>query len=146
MKQKPVKPAFLPRFMALLTTLLVTSIIIAILWLIFGGAPLLVSGQSGDSPPADYNASCEVDRSLYYYFGTYCLHPVYWSIPNYSPIGTALGFQNTETGQEDIGRVTTYYWDIPSQRYVYQLLWKPSPDPFQRRYALVAPENIIQLP
>lgn len=104
------------------------------------------SEYPGETPPAGYNDACEASPILYYHFGTYCLHPVYWDIPGFYPIGSAIAFQNPETGQADIGRVTSYYWDMNIQRYVYQALWLPSSDPLKRRYALVAPEALLQLP
>lgn len=108
---------------------------------------LLVSGQEnypGEAPPAGYNESCEAQPILYEYFGPFCLHPVYWDIPGYVPRGYAIGFVNPETGQNDIGRVTSYYWQ--NGQYVYQALYYPANDSLQLRYVLIAPSQLIPLP
>ena len=110
---------------------------------------LLVSGQEefpGEAPPEGYNESCEPQPFLYEHFGPYCLHPVYWDMPGYYPIGYAIAFINPETALPDIGRVTSYYWDMNTDAYVYQALVFPSPDPLQRRYLLIAPSALIALP
>lgn len=108
---------------------------------------LLVSGQvqyPGVPPPAGYNASCEAEPSLYEFFGPFCLHPVFWDIPNYIPRGKAIGFINPSTGLNDIGRVTTYYWQ--NGEYVYQALVRPSTNLLELQYFLVRPSELIPLP
>lgn len=108
---------------------------------------LLVSGQEefpGQTPPAGHNESCEASPILYEYFGTFCLHPVYWDIPGYFPRGYAIGFVNPDTGQNDIGRVSSYHWR--NGQYVYQALYYPASDPLQIKYVLIAPSQLIPLP
>lgn len=122
--------------------LIVFLLIICILLL-----PLLVSGQNlypGEAPPAGYNDSCEATPFLYEAFGPFCLHPVYWDIPNYIPRGQAIGFKNPSTGLNDIGRVTTYYWQ--NGEYVYQALVRPSTNYLELQYFLVRPSELIPLP
>lgn len=120
--------------------------ILSVLFLAFVALSLLVSGQAefpGDTPPAGYNETCEAEPILYDYFGPFCLHPVYWNIPGYYPIGSAIAFINPETNLPDVGRVTSYYWDRQFDIYVYQALYLPSADPLQRRYVLVMPSALI---
>lgn len=121
--------------------------VISILVLLFAILGLLVSGQEnypGETPPAGYNESCEAQPVLYEYFGPYCLHPVFWDIPNYVPRGDAIAFVNPDTGQNDIGRVTSYYWQ--NGQYIYQALYYPAADPLQFKYVLIAPSELIPLP
>jgi hypothetical protein len=114
---------------------------------IAGVLPLLVSGQSqypGEAPPSGYNVACEAEPFLYTAFGPFCLHPVYWDIPNYVPRGEAIGFYNTVLQANDIGRVTSYYWQ--NGEYVYQVLYMPSSNPLELKYTLVKPSELIALP
>lgn len=115
-------------------------IIIVLLFLLL---PLSAQDTGGEVPPAGYNETCEASPILYDYFGPFCLHPVYWSIPGYMPIGSAIAFINPFTGLPDVGRVTSYYWDRELDIYVYQALYLPSADPLQRRYVLIAPSALI---
>lgn len=122
------------------------SMLILILVLFLALSHDKAQDTGGEPPPAGYNESCEASPILYEYFGTYCLHPVYWDIPGYLPRGSAIAFVNPDTGQPDIGRVSSYYWNRELGIYVYQALYFPSPDPLLRRYVLIAPSALIALP
>lgn len=88
---------------------------------------------------------CDSNPALYISFGTYCLNPVMFNIPEMPhPIGTILLVQ--ANGGTDFGIVSGYSWQRIEQRYAYWVITKPADwnmnPPFAGEYQIIFPENV----
>jgi len=66
---------------------------------------------------------CQADPVLYQTFGPNCTNPLRWHLDDYIPVNSIVLFQ-TPSGLQS-GTIFGYYWDVTTQRYVYQIVQGP---------------------